>query len=80
MGLMSINDLQNINNMRQTHHYIRVNSSNINKEMSQEQNLFDMSSKNYANQNTNEFLLFPSSNQYDDENTTNLKSINNLFI
>lgn len=77
---MSINDLQNINNMRQTHHYIRVNSSNINKEMSQEQNLFDMNSKGYSQQNTNEFLLFPSSNTYDDEKTVQEKANNNLFL
>lgn len=61
---MSINDLQNINNFRQTHQYIQVNSANINKQMSEEQNLFDTTPKKYSNQNTNELFLFPSPNEY----------------
>ena len=77
---MSINDLQNINNFRQTHQYIQVNSANINKQMSEEQNLFDTTPKKYSNQNTNELFLFPSSNQYDDEQTAKFKAQDNLFL
>lgn len=77
---MSINDLQNINNFRQTHQYIQVNSANINKQMSEEQNLFDTTPKKYSNQNTNELFLFPSSNQYDDEKTAKFKAQDNLFL
>ena len=77
---MSINDLQNINNFRQTSQFIQVNSANINKQMSEEQNLFDTTPKKYSNQNTNEFLLFPSSNQYDDEKTSKFKTQDNLFL
>lgn len=79
---MSINDLQNINNMRQTHHYIKVESTNINKEMSQEQNLFDMSSNGYknSNNNQNEFLLFPSASSYEDDIAEKYKINDNLFL
>jgi len=80
MGLMSINDLQNINNIRQTHHYIRVNSPNINKEMSQEQSLFDMNPRNYSQQNSNELFLFPGSNSYDDDISSLFKQNGNLYI
>ena len=77
---MSINDLQNINNIRQTHHYIKVNSPNINKEMSQEQSLFDMNPKNYSQQNSNELFLFPGNNTYDNEIETLFKSNGKLYI
>jgi len=72
---MSINDLQNINNIRQTHHYIQVNTPNTQKELTKEQNLFD-SSPSY-NQT---FLLFPGSNEYDNEETAKQKQQNNLFL
>ena len=74
---MSINDLQNINNIRQTHHYIQVNSSNTEKKMSQEQSLFDFSSSNNSGQS---FLLFPGGNEYDDEQSAKDKSNFNLFM
>ena len=77
---MSINDLQNINNIRQTHHYINVRSTNVNKEMSEEQSLFDFNSKNYSQQNTNEFFLFPPTNEYDNELETLFKENNRLYI
>lgn len=66
---MSINDLQNINNIRQTHHYIQVNTPSTDKQLSQEQNFFDMESNNKQG----EFLLFPGSNQYDDEQSAKNK-------
>ena len=62
---MSINDLQNINNFRVTHHYIQVNSANINKQMSQEQNLFDLGAKT-SHQNSNEEFLFEPTNNKDE--------------
>lgn len=72
---MSINDLHNINNIKQTHHYIQVKTPNTQKELTQEQNLFD-SSPGY-NQS---FLLFPGTNEYDNEETVKQKQNFNLFI
>ena len=72
---MSINDLQNINNIRQTHHYIQVNTPNTRKELTQEQNLFDSSP-----QYNQSFLLFPGANEYDNEETAKQKQKNNLFL
>lgn len=77
MVTMSINDLQNINNIRQTSHYIRVNTPQTEKKMTEEQNLFD-SSVSYQNQSS--FLLFPGSNEYDDEETANQKNNNSFFL
>lgn len=76
---MSINDLQNINNFRLTHQYIKVQTSNTDKQMSQEQSLFSFNSGDFK-QSEGEFLLFPGSNEYDDEQTVKNKADWNLFL
>ena len=77
---MSINDLQNINNIRQTHHYISVNPSTVDKQMSEEQSLFNFNSSNFAENNSNELFLFPGLNAYDDEDASLFKSGNSFYI
>ena len=72
---MSINDLYNIGNIKQSHHYIQVKTPNTQKELTKEQNLFD-SSSGYKQS----FLLFPGSNEYDNEETAMKKQQFNLLL
>lgn len=79
VGTMSINDLNNINNARQVHHYIQVNTPQTDKKMDQESNLFDTAP--HYDQNYNQgYSLFPGTNEYDDEETAKQKEGMNFFL
>ncbi len=73
---MSINDIYNINNFNYARVNLQVNGPNTQKKLTQEQNLFDSA----PNNNNPSFLLFPGSNEYDDEDLTKQKNKNNFFL
>ena len=67
---MGINEIYNLSNISQANKYLNVYSANAEKQTQAEGGLFQFNTNQQQNQN---LLLMPSSNEYDDEFTTKNK-------
>ncbi len=76
---MSINEIYNLSNIYQANRYVNVHSTTAEKQTQTQGGLFQFNTNQQQNQN---LLLMPSSNEYDDEFTAKAKegSLLNFLI